>query len=170
MKFRLILIFFGVISLSCSKVVTKQEGKHCQLDVKRDITSDTLAILKYNNYNFIFLKTHQSTDDKRKLLISRNNNGYKEIIIPSSDDVKNFSINSVEKIDNNMMVIIVNWGGGNNFYKRKFIFELENGNFFLSEIIKQYYRTNEEVEEKSIIINPKLNINQFNLMDYIENE
>lgn len=104
----------------------------------------------------------------RKLLINKNRKNNVSIVLPSSEDVKNFSAN-IEKCKTGFILESF-YGGGDNFYTRSFYFKCIKGNFFLYKIVGTHTIPN---SDKKVVntknIRPQINIRNFNIQYYLEN-
>ena len=94
-----------------------------------------------------------------------------DISLPIADfDVKNFSVDTIEEI-NNGFKLSVNWGGGNDFYGRDFYFEYVENSFYLGKLMNRSYHldSEKEISKKRNII-PPIRIDKLIISEYVKNE
>lgn len=104
----------------------------------------------------------------RKLLINKNRESIVNIVLPSSEDVKNFNAN-IKKCKTGFILESF-YGGGDNFYTRSFYFKCIKGNLFLYKIVGTH--TIPDSDKKVVNtknIKPEINIRNFNIRSYLEN-
>ncbi len=95
----------------------------------------------------------------KKLLISKNRKDIVSIVLPSSEEVKNFDAN-IKKYRTGFILETL-YGGGENFYTRSFYFKCIKGNLFLPNSDKKLVNTKN--------IRPQINVRNFNIQYYLEN-
>lgn len=104
----------------------------------------------------------------KKLLISKNRKDIVSIVLPSSEEVKNFKAN-IKKYRTGFILETL-YGGGENFYTRSFYFKCIKGNLFLYKIVGTHIIPNSDkklVNTKNI--RPRINVRNFNIQYYLEN-
>ena len=104
----------------------------------------------------------------KKLLISKNRKDIVSIVLPSSEEVKNFNAN-IKKYRTGFILETL-YGGGENFYTRSFYFKCIKGNLFLYKIVGTHIIPNSDkklVNTKNI--RPQINVRNFNIQYYLEN-
>ncbi len=131
---------------------------------------DTLQVLDIENgYKVFHLNFVDGFGDKIRLI--KYGRVVADILLPVADnDVKNFSVNKIQTI-NNGLKLSVSWGGGNYFYERTFNFEFKDATLYLNKLQKKCYRLDSEQEtvKDEDVVSP-IKIDMFILSDYIENE
>lgn len=91
------------------------------------------------------------------------------IKIPTGSEVKNFSVNSVEK-NKDGFEITADWGGGNYFYEVKYSFLCNESNFYFNKFATDTFVENmDEPKKKEIQIKPPLPIEKFSILKYLGN-
>lgn len=102
------------------------------------------------------------------LLIERNKKTIANINFPSSEDIKNFSVNM--KKHKKGFILECFYGGGNNLYSRYFYFKCDKDSMYLYKIIRTHTTPNSDkiITEKKYI-QPQINIKKINIVNYIDN-
>lgn len=104
----------------------------------------------------------------RSIFVKKNDEAVANIILPSSEEVKNLSV-KVKKYKKGC-VFECFYGGGDNFYSRCFYFKCANGKLVLYQVVG----THSVVDSDKIVtekknIRPHINIKNFNILNYLEN-
>lgn len=104
----------------------------------------------------------------KSLLVEKNKKTIANIEFPSSEDIKNFSVN-IKKHKKGCMLECF-YGGGDNLYSRRFYFKCVKDNMYLYKVVGTHTIPNSDknVTEK-IYIQPQIDIRNFNILNYIEN-
>lgn len=97
-----------------------------------------------------------------------------KIELPMESEVKNFSLNSIEK-NNAGFEIQVNWGGALDHFEILFNFKCKENNFYLDEIRKESLSTTNpnsgnflnKKDSKTTKIEPNLPIQRFVMLDFL---
>jgi hypothetical protein len=169
---RIITMILLLFSVSCQCQSDRKVAEFAK-DTSQKV-SDTLFLLSLknipqNDYKVLYLSFSESSGDKIRLM--NDDTIVSDISLPISDfDVKNFSVNRIEEI-NNGFKLSVNWGGGNDFYGRDFYFEYVENSFYLEKLVNRSYHLDSEKEilkETNII--PPIRIDKLILSEYIKNE
>ena len=141
---------------------------------------DTVSILPlrnkhYSPFSYVILRLELSDFDKsghsiKKIAVTQNNKTVASILLPNSEDVKNFSISEIAETERGFK-IVVDWGGGNYFYGRKFYFTIKGNQFYLDSLEMNSYTQEREKETKTTKkINPPIPIGKFDIISYLDNE
>ena len=135
--------------IESSIIISTQEKKYFVVQLLRGLTEEGFYT------RFLIVKK------KQKKTIAR-------IAFPSSEDVKNLSVN-INK-NNNDCILECNYGGGDNFYSRYFYFRCAKGGLYLYKIVGTHFIPD---SDKKIIkkryIHPQINIKRINFLYYLEN-
>jgi hypothetical protein len=168
----------SVFCVSCSgqKVPHKSNNR----ETKTVTTIDTVSILRlknkhYSPFSYVILQLKLSDFDKsghriKKIVVNQYNETVASILLPNSEDVKNFSISEIAEIERGFK-IVVDWGGGNYFYGREFYFTFKDTQFYLDSFEMRSYTQEPEKETKRIKkISPLIPIDKFDIISYLDNE
>lgn len=102
-------------------------------------------------------------------MLKKNKKTIARIAFPSSEDVKNLSVN-INNNNNNDCILECNYGGGENFYSRYFYFRCAKDGLYLYKIVGTHFIPD---SDKKIIkkryIHPQINIKRINFLYYLEN-
>ena len=136
----------------------------------QDIESSIIISTQGKKY-FVVQLLRGLTEDgfyTRFLIVKKNKKTIARIAFPSSEDVKNLSVN-INK-NNNNCILECNYGGGENFYSRYFYFRCAKGGLYLYKIVGTHFIPD---SDKKIIkkryIHPQINIKRINFLYYLEN-
>jgi|GEM_PF-292024 len=171
----LIMIFLSIFFVSCQGQVKKKEGEINTVPSHQAKIIDTLSVStlngeQYGGVHYKVLNLYNNKSDESYLELLRNDNNSIKVSLPNSEDVKNFSVNSITNTDSGFK-IAVNWGGGNYFYKRRFSFNYTNDQFVLDNVWMSFYRQEDDKEEHiNKQITPSIPIEKFKILDYLQNE
>ena len=146
---------------------------------KKVITIDTISVLSFRNelyLNYKILQLYNLEDGGNKINstnrieLTKENKTIDIIFLPSSEDIKNFSLSKIEET-NDGFKIVVNWGGGNYFYGKEFYFKFKNGRFYFNRFqINNCILAPKKETRKTKVVFPPLSINKFNILNYLDNE
>lgn len=175
------LICILIVAVSCfsckgqenNRKIIENEKETKAIFYTRSI--DTLSVLnlegkQYGNVRYQLLKLYNIDNDLTSIEIVKNQDSLNTINLPSSEDVKNFSVSKIVQT-NDGFKILANWGGGNNFYKREFDFLYKDGEFYFSNIVKEHYVQDVNKEIRTIEkISPLISLSKFDISLYIENK
>lgn len=116
----------------------------------------------------LFRKFTEDGFYRKSLLVKNNNKDIASIDLPSSKDIKNFSVNM--KKHKKGFVLECSYGGGNNLYSRHFYFKGDKDSMYLYKIIGMHSKPNSDkiITEKKYI-RPQIDIRNFNIVNYIDN-
>lgn len=117
-----------------------------------DIES-SITIRTHRKTYFCIQLFRKFTEDgfyRKSLLVKNNNKDIASIDLPSSEDVKNFSVNM--KKHKKGFVLECSYGGGNNLYSRHFYFKGDKDSMYLYKIIRMHSKPNSDkiITEKYI--------------------
>ncbi len=166
---------------SCQERTSQHQHKNIDRISQKLKSGDTLSILslqnkKSNFLNYSVILIRLSDLDKsgyriKIITVTKNNNEkMATIVLPNSEDVKNFSISKIEQTVTGFK-IIANWGGGNYFYRREFYFTNRMNEIYLDSInMNSYIHESEIQNNETKIINPPIPINKFEILNYLNNE
>lgn len=103
-------------------------------------------------------------------MVTKNGQPAKNIILPSSEDIKNFSA-TIKQHDNKWCIIECQYGGGDNMYSRSFYFKCKDDDLYLYKckaigmhlVGDSYKKTSEKLKVQPI------SIMDFDTLPYLEN-
>ncbi|MFY7936402.1 MAG: hypothetical protein ACOVOQ_03415 [Flavobacterium sp.] len=172
-----IYIILSVFCISCrGQNIQHQANNKNTAEV---ISVDTVSVLSLRNgqySNFKILRLYNlgndgnRIDSTNRIELTKDNKTVASIILPNSEDVKNFSTSKIEETKDGFK-IVVDWGGGNYFYGREFYFRFKGTQFYLDTIEMSNYIQEAEKEIRKINkISPPLPIDKFDIHNYLDNE
>lgn len=158
-------IIITLITFSTQKV----KGNECISQIC-DVESSIIIRTQEKEYFVVQLFRGFTKEGEfvKKLLISKNRKDIVSIVLPSSEEVKNFKAN-IKKYRTGFILETL-YGGGENFYTRSFYFRCIKGNLFLYKIVGTHIIPNSDkklVNTKNI--RPQINVRNFNIQYYLEN-
>ncbi len=161
----IIIILITLITFSTQKV----KGNECISQIC-DVESSIIIRTQEKEYFVVQLFRGFTKEGEfvKKLLISKNRKDIVSIVLPSSEEVKNFDAN-IKKYRTGFILETL-YGGGENFYTRSFYFKCIKGNLFLYKIVGTHIIPNSDkklVNTKNI--RPQINVRNFNIQYYLEN-
>lgn len=164
-KMKYVIILITLITFSTQKV----KGNECISQIC-DVESSIIIRTQEKEYFVVQLFRGFTKEGEfvKKLLISKNRKDIVSIVLPSSEEVKNFDAN-IKKYRTGFILETL-YGGGENFYTRSFYFKCIKGNLFLYEIVGTHIIPNSDkklVNTKNI--RPQINVRNFNIQYYLEN-
>ena len=124
--------------------------------------------------SFYFIQLFRDFTDEgyyaKFLLVTKNGQPAKNIILPSSEDIKNFSA-TIKQHDNKWCIIECQYGGGDNMYSRSFYFKCKDDDLYLYKckaigmhlVGDSYKKSSEKLKVKPI------RIMDFDTLPYLEN-
>lgn len=123
-----------------------------------DIES-SITIRTHRKTYFCIQLFRKFTEDgfyRKSLLVKNNNKDIASIDLPSSEDIKNFSVNM--KKHKKGFILECSYGGGNNLYSRHFYFKGDKDSMYLYKIIGMHSKPNSNkiITEKKYIYDLKL--------------
>ena len=131
----------------------------------------TISIKAQGKTYFVVQLFSRFTEDGeyiKSLHVEKNKKTIANINFPSSEDIKNFSVNIKKQRKNCILECF--YGGGDNFYSRLFYFRCAKDNLYLYKIIETHTIVNsDKVITKKQYMQPQINITKFNILNYIEN-
>lgn len=107
-----------------------------------DIES-SITIRTHRKTYFCIQLFRKFTEDgfyRKSLLVKNNNKDIASIDLPSSEDIKNFSVNM--KKHKKGFILECSYGGGNNLYSRHFYFKGDKDSMYLYKIIGMHSKPN----------------------------
>lgn len=135
-----------------------------------DIES-SITIRTHRKTYFCIQLFRKFTEDgfyRKSLLVKNNNKDIASIDLPSSKDIKNFSVNM--KKHKKGFILECSYGGGNNLYSRHFYFKGDKDSMYLYKIIGMHSKPNsDKIITEKIYIRPQIDIRNFNIVNYIDN-
>ena len=123
--------------------------------------------VQYELVQTIDLKNNYWIDSTRKIIILYNTN--KAIIhLPVPDeDVKNFSVDGINKKYNGFK-IITSQGGGPFIIRRYFYFRSNHNQIYLHKIVSEFLNLDSKRKKKDIaILHPRLQITEIDLIQFL---
>lgn len=104
----------------------------------------------------------------KSLLVENNKKAIANVNFPSSEDIKNFSVN-IKKHKKGFILECL-YGGGNNLYGRHFYFKCDKDSMYLYKIIGTHTTPNSDkiITEKKYM-QPRIDVRDFNILNYLEN-
>jgi hypothetical protein len=143
-------------------------------------TARTLDCRNAIGYSFVVVENPNRKNDSDPLIpkdlnIVVGDEVISRIELPKVDsEVKNFSLNSVERIETGFEMK-VEWGGGLYHYEIQFDFRCKGNNFYLYRVKKESFSTTnpdsgnylDKRETKETKIEPNLPIEKFAMKDYL---
>lgn len=116
----------------------------------------------------LFRKFTEDGFYRKSLLVKNNNKDIASIDLPSSEDIKNFSVNM--KKHKKGFILECSYEGGNNLYSRHFYFKGDKDSMYLYKIIGMHSKPNsDKIITENIYIRPQIDIRNFNIVNYIDN-
>ena len=169
--------------LACSvnnsaTMTTSQNAAAASLDDKR--ITGALDCNKPSEYRFIVVENPKRKDDAGPLIpkdlnVVVGDEVIAKIELPKESEVKNFSLNSVEKTKVGFEVK-VDWGGGVYHYEIQYNFRCKENHFYLYKVRRESFSTKNPdsgifldiKRTKVITIEPNLPIEKFVMTDYLQ--
>ena len=104
----------------------------------------------------------------KSLLVENNKKAIANVNFPSSEDIKNFSVN-IKKHKKGFILECL-YGGGNNLYSHHFYFKCDKDSMYLYKIIGTHTTPNSDkiITEKKYM-QPRIDVRDFNILNYLEN-
>lgn len=104
----------------------------------------------------------------KSLLVEKNKKTITKINFPSSENIKNFSVNI--KKHKKGFVLECFYGGGDNLYSRHFYFKCDKDSMYLYKITGTHITPNSDktMTDKKYI-QPQIDISDFDIVNYIDN-
>lgn len=173
-----IYITLTVSCMSCSGQNIHNEPNNSKVQKVTSIDTASVLLLQnkhYNPFSYNVLRLELSNLDKsgyriKKIVLNRDNKTIGSILLPNSEDVKNFSISKIAETRSGFK-IVVDWGGGNYFYQRVFYFAFKDKQFYFVGLEMKSYEQDTEKEIKTTKkISPPIPINKFDIINYLDNE
>ena len=170
--------FIVACSVNNSATITTSQNAAVAKVVDRRI-GRTLGCNKPNEYRFIEVQNpnrHKASDPviPRDLHIVVGDEVISKIELPKESEVKNFSLNSVEKTKVGFEVRI-DWGGNLNHYDIQFNFRCKRNKFYLYRVKKEYLSTTNpdsgnfwDKTETKVTRIPNLPIEKFVMINYLQ--
>ena len=134
-----------------------------------------------NGYSLVVAKNpnrdHQGDFIPEDVNVVTDGEAVAKIELPTGSDVKNFSLNSVEKTKEGFE-LKAEWGGGLYHYELQYDFRCNKGSFYLYKVKTESFSTKnpdsgnywDKKETKEIQIEPNLPIEKFSILDYLGNK
>lgn len=139
--------------------------------LRQNGVESTISIKAQGKTYFVVQLFSRFTEDGeyiKSLHVEKNKKTIANINFPSSEDIKNFSVNIKKQRKNCILECF--YGGGDNFYSRLFYFRCAKDNLYLYKIIETHTIVNsDKVITKKQYMQPQINITKFNILNYIEN-
>jgi hypothetical protein len=140
----------------------------------------TLDCRSANEYSFVVVQNPNRKNDSDPVIpedmniVVGDDDVVSKIELPKESEVKNFSLNSVEKTKAGFEMR-VDWGGGVYHYEILFNFRCKENKFYLYEVKKQSFSTTNPdsgnfLDKKEFKVNklePNLPIEKFVMIDYL---
>lgn len=156
---------------------TQQQGEchywksDCWFSIKK---AESSVIMRTPSNSFYFIQLFRDFTDEgyyaKFLLVTKNGQPAKNIILPSSEDIKNFSA-TIKQYDNKWCIIECQYGGGDNMYSRSFYFKCKDDDLYLYKckaigmhlVGDSYKKSSEKLKVQPI------SIMDFDTLPYLEN-
>jgi hypothetical protein len=162
---------------SSAKRATLQDASATKAQDEK--TARTFDCRKANEYRFDEVQNPYRKNDSdsvipKDLNIVVGGEVISKIELPKESEVKNFSLNSIEKTEAGFE-LKVDWGGGLYHYEIQFNFSCKENNFYLYEVRKETFSTTnhntgnllDKKASKVTKIEPNLPIEKFVMADYL---
>lgn len=174
----IIYITLSIFCVSCNGQNVQHKSNNRKIE--KVTTIDTISILPlknkcYSPFSYVILRLELSDFDKsghriKKIVINQGNKTVASVLLPNSEDIKNFSISEIVEIERGFK-IVADWGGGNYFYGREFYFTFKANQFYFDSLeMKSYIQEPEKETKKTKKIIPLIPINKFDIIRYLDNE
>lgn len=136
--------------------------------------AEASAIMRTPSNSYYFIQLFRDLTDEgdyvKFLLVTKNGQPAKNIILPSSEDIKNFSA-TIKQHDNKWCIIECQYGGGDNMYSRSFYFKCKDDDLYLYKckaigmhlVGDSYKKSSEKLKVQPI------SIMDFDTLPYLEN-
>lgn len=162
MRCILILIIYIVFPFQIGK------GNIC---VSQISNMESAIIIRTQKTCFVVQLFSGFTEDgghSKYLLVEKNKKAIANIKFPSSEDIKNFSVNI--KKHKKGFILECFYGGGNNLYSRHFYVRCTKDSMYLYKIIGTHTtpNSNKIITEKKHL-QPQIDIKKINVVNYIDN-
>jgi len=172
-----VMIFRLIAACSANNTTaTVQNSSGAEVDLK---SAKTFDCRKANEYSFLVVQNPKRKRDSDPVIpedlnIVVGDEIISSIELPKESEVKNFSLNSIQKNKTGFQ-IKVDWGGGLDHYSLQFTFRCEENNFYLYKVMKESFSTTnrdsgnflDKKETKETKIEPRLPIEKFVMMNYL---
>lgn len=155
-------------------MVTPQHASVTQ--VVDEKTARALDCRSTNEYSFVVVQNPNRKNDSDPLILNIvvGDDVVSKIELPKESEVKNFSLNSLEKTKAGFEMR-VDWGGGVYHYEIQFNFRCKENKFYLYEVTKKSFSTTnpdsgnflDKKKSKVTKIEPNLPIEKFVMTDYL---
>lgn len=145
------------------------KGNAC---VSQTVDKDSAIIIRTQaNKHFVVRLLSGYTEEGfhiKTLLVENNNQTIADINFPSSENIKNFSVNI--KKHKKGFILECFYGGGNNLYSRDFYFKCDKDSMYLYKIIGTHTTPDSDktITERQYM-QPRIDVRDFNILNYIEN-
>lgn len=173
-----VMLFLLMIACSANNTATTFQNSSVT-KVVDEKTARTLDCRNSNDYRFVVVENPNRKKDSdavipKDLNIVVGDEVISKIELPKESEVKNFSLNSVEKTETGFE-IKAEWGGGLYHYKIHFNFRCKENKFCLYEVRKESFSTTnpdsgnflDKKESKVTEIEPNLPIEKFVMTEYL---
>ena len=176
-----VMLFVLIAACSANKTVTIATFQNASVEKVVDKkAARSLDCRNAHEYSFVVVENPNRKSDSDPLIpkdlnIVVGDDVVVRIELPRVDsEVKNFSLNSVEKTKAGFEMR-VDWGGGLFHYEIQFKFRCKENNFYLYEVKKKSFSTTnpdsgnflDKKESKVTKIEPNLPIEKFVMADYL---
>ena len=175
-----VMLFLLIAACAANKKMTIATFQNASVKKAVDEkAARTLDCRKTNEYRFVRVQNSKRKNDSDPLIpedlnIVVGDDVISNIELPKESEVKNFSLNSVEKTKAGFEMR-VDWGGGVYHYEIQFKFRCKKNNFYLYEVKKKSVSTTnpdsghflDKKESKVTKIEPNLPIEKFVMTDYL---
>ena len=173
------MLFLLIAACSANKTVTMATFQNASVEkVVDEKAPRTLDCRNANEYSFVVVQNPNRKNDSDPVIpedvnIVVGDDVVSKIELPKESEVKNFSLNSIEKTKAGFEMR-VDWGGGVYHYEIQFNFRCKKNNFYLYEVKKKSLSTTnpdsgnflDKKESKVTKIEPNLPIEKFVMADY----
>lgn len=166
----------GIAAIGSSiKVWTNHQGeviKTYQMPTLLNGDIDTTVFIRAHEETYFLVQLlNEFIEDGghiKSLHVEKNEKTIANIKFPSSEEVKNFSVNIKER--RNGFRLECFYGGGNNLYNRRLYFKCANDNLYLDKIVatRTMPNSNRIIKEETDI-QPRIDIRNLDILNYIEN-
>jgi hypothetical protein len=175
-----VMLFLLIAACAANKKATIAAFQNTSVEeVVDEKAARTLDCRNANEYSFVTVQNPNRKNDSDPLIpkdlnIVVGDDVVSKIELPKESEVKNFSLNSIEKTKAGFEMK-VDWGGGVYHYEIQFNFRCKKNNFYLYEVTKLSFSTTnidsgnflDKKESKVTKIEPNLPIEKFVMTDYL---
>ena len=174
-----VMLFLLIAACSANNTTTMATSQNASVPKGNVKPARTLDCRKAKDYSFVVVQNPKRKNDSdpccpEDLNIVVDDEIVSKIELPKESEVKNFSLNAIQK-NKAGFEIKVDWGGGLYHYELQFTFRCEVNNFYLHKVKKESFSTSnpdsgnflDKKETKETKIEPGLPIEKFVILNYL---